>query len=138
MLAVRGREDGLTEDVNFSEPSANATQEVWYAKNSDVVKDIVHQIYSKEPAYQKLKARIATSVQSMALTIPALTRGCDADTRSPSRRDEAASRRGGDRLNACARFAGGTDWIGRQEPCAVPQGKSSVRLSLSAPALAAQ
>jgi len=45
-----------------------------------VVKDIVHQIYAKEPAYQKLKARIVASVQSMALAIPALTQGCNADT----------------------------------------------------------
>ena len=45
-----------------------------------MVKDIIDQIYSKEPAYQKLKARIAPSVQSMALAIPALTQGCNADT----------------------------------------------------------
>src|ERR1700733_8486635 len=75
VLAVRGREDGLTEDANFSRLSANTTKEVWYEKNGDVVKDIVHQIYSKEPAYQKLKARIA-DVPSMAFAIPALTQGC--------------------------------------------------------------
>ena len=80
VLAVRGRADGLTEDANFSRLNANATKEVWYAKNGDVVKDIVHQIYAKEPGYQKLKMRIAPSVQSMALAIPALTRGCNADT----------------------------------------------------------
>ena len=80
VLAVRGREDGLTEDANFLRLSANATKEAWYAKNSDVVKDIVHQIYSKEPAYQKLQARIAPNAQSMALAIPALTQGCNADT----------------------------------------------------------
>src|SRR5437764_1114703 len=45
-LAVRGREDGLTEDANFSKLSAPTTKEVWYEKNTDVVKDIVHQIYS--------------------------------------------------------------------------------------------
>ena len=80
VLAVRGRADGQTEEANFSRLNANATKEVWYAKNGDVVKDIVHQIYSKEPTYQKLKARIAPSVQSMALAIPALTQGCNADT----------------------------------------------------------
>jgi hypothetical protein len=79
VLAVRGREDGLAEDANFSRLSANTTKEVWYAKNGDVVKDIVHQIYSKEPAYQKLKARIA-DVPSMAFAIPTLTQGCNADT----------------------------------------------------------
>lgn len=79
VLAVRGRADGMKEDANFSRLTTNATNEVWYAKNGDVVKDIVHQIYSKEPAYLKLKARIATSVQSMALAIPALTQGCNAD-----------------------------------------------------------
>ena len=41
-------------------------------------------------------------------------------------------------LTHAPEFAGGPDWIGREEPCAVPQGKSSVRLSLSVPALAAQ
>jgi hypothetical protein len=39
-----------------------------------------YQIYTKEPAYQKLKTRIAPSVQAMALAIPALTQGCNADT----------------------------------------------------------
>ena len=77
-LAVRGREDGLTEDANFSKLSAPTTKEVWYEKNTDVVKDIVHQIYTKESAYQKLKARI-NNVPSMALAIPALTQGCNAD-----------------------------------------------------------
>jgi hypothetical protein len=45
-----------------------------------VVKDIVHQIYSKEPAHRKLKARIAPSVQNTALVIPALMQGRNADT----------------------------------------------------------
>jgi hypothetical protein len=80
VLAVRGRADGMTEEANFSRLNSNAAQEVWYAKNGDVVKDIVHQIYSKEADYQKLKARIATSVQAMALAIPALTQGCDGDS----------------------------------------------------------
>jgi hypothetical protein len=80
VLAVRGREDGLTEDANFSKLSANNAKEVWYEKNTDVVKDIVHQTYSKESTYQKLKARIF-NVPSMAFAIPALTQGCNADTK---------------------------------------------------------
>ena len=80
VLAVRGREDGLTEEANLSRLTANGSKEIWYAKNGDVVKDIVHQIYSKEPAYQKLKARIPPNAQGMALAIPALTQGCNADT----------------------------------------------------------
>jgi hypothetical protein len=79
VLGVRGREDGLTEDANLTRLVANATKEVWYARNTTVVKGIVHQIYSKEPAYRKLKARIFDT-QSMALVIAALTRGCEADT----------------------------------------------------------
>jgi hypothetical protein len=80
VLAVRGREDGLTEDANFSKLSANNAKEVWYEKNTDVVKDIVHQTYSKESTYQQLKARIF-NVPSMAFAIPALTQGCNADTK---------------------------------------------------------
>lgn len=80
VLALRGREDGLTEDANLAKRSGSAAKEIWYAKNSDVVKDIVHQIYSKEQTYQELKSRIPPNVQSMALAIPALAQGCNADT----------------------------------------------------------
>ncbi len=77
VLAVRGRESGMTESDNFSKLSSNSTHENWYVKYSDVVKDIVHQVYTKESAYQKLRARIAPS---MALAVSALTDGCNADT----------------------------------------------------------
>src|SRR5579872_6683324 len=62
VLAFRSRHDGKTEDATFSALTANKTNEVWYVKNSDVVKDIVHQLYTNDSFYQKLKARIAPNV----------------------------------------------------------------------------
>ena len=77
VLAVRGRESGMTEHANLLRLSSNTTHENWYVKHREVVKDIVHQVYTKEPSYRKLRARIAPS---MAFAVSALTDGCNADT----------------------------------------------------------
>lgn len=79
VLAFRSRLDGKTEDATFATLGGN-TKEIWYVKNRDVVKDIVHQIYTKEPTFQKLKARIDPNVLGMARAISAITEGCNADT----------------------------------------------------------
>lgn len=81
VLAFRSRLDGKTEHATFSTLGANTTNEIWYVKNRDTVKDIVHQIYAKEPTYQKLKARIAPNAASMARAISAITEGCEANTK---------------------------------------------------------
>ena len=77
VLAIRARQSGRSESDNFSKLTSNATHEIWYVKYRDVVKDIVHQVYTKETTYRKLRAAIAPS---MALAVSTLTSGCDADT----------------------------------------------------------
>ena len=80
MLAYRARFDGKTEDATLL-TLANATKEIWYERNRDVVKDIVHQLYTNDSFYQKLKARITPNVGGMAMAISAITDGCNADTK---------------------------------------------------------
>src|SRR5580698_7423684 len=62
VLAVRNRASGLSESENFSRIAGNGNREVWYAKHSDEVRSILHQLYVDDAAYQKLKARIAPSM----------------------------------------------------------------------------
>jgi hypothetical protein len=77
VLAVRAREAGMSEDANFSKLAGKDNREAWYVKHRDDVRDIVHQIYTNESAYQKLKVRIAPSA---ALAVSAIASGCNADT----------------------------------------------------------
>jgi len=67
----------MSEIANFSKLAGKENREVWYVKHPDDVRDIVHQVYTKESTYQKLKARIAPSA---ALAIAAIADGCKADT----------------------------------------------------------
>jgi hypothetical protein len=48
-------------------------------KNRDIVKDIVHQVYTKESNFQKMKAMIGRSVGGMALAISQIAQGCASD-----------------------------------------------------------
>ncbi len=78
VLAVRAREDGRSEDASFAKLAGKENNEAWYAKHSETVKDIVHQVYANDATYQKLRARIAPSA---ALAIAAIGNGCIADTK---------------------------------------------------------
>jgi hypothetical protein len=69
-----------------------ASGDPWLPCNESV-KDIVHQNYSKEPGYQKLKTRIAPNAQSMASPFPRSRKDATPTRRSPSRRGEAPSLR---------------------------------------------
>ena len=79
VLAYRARVDGKTEDATFARLSAPKSNEVWYQNNSAIVKDIVHQMFTIDSFYEKLKAEIAPTVIAQAQAISAIDRGCDAD-----------------------------------------------------------
>ena len=78
VLAFRHRLDGKTEDAALA---PGKTDPIWYVKNRDVVKDIVHRVYTNESFYQKMKAQIDPSAMGMARATSALIQGCNADTK---------------------------------------------------------
>ena len=77
VLAVLDRGSGLTEDETLSRLNADAASRPWYAKNLKFVRDNLHQIYTNQVNYQKLRAGIAPN---MALGLSRLINGCNADT----------------------------------------------------------